>query len=422
MSGPPVPRFLHVIPLALLITTVSSCNKPPPAPPPEPPSVTISYPVVHRVMEWEEYSGYLTSPDTANVVARVSGLIVEATFKEGSLVHQGDILYVIDDRPYKADVSSKQADIEKAQAQLDLALATLHRLDKVRQSKAISETDYDTAKANVEQAQASLAAAKAALDTAQLNLEWTRVTAPINGRVSRQMVQAGNMVSGGNGQSQSTPLTTIVQVDPLYCYVNIPERVAMRFQELAAGNKPQGVGNVRVPCYIQMENETGYPHEGLVDFVDNRVDVNTGTVLVRGVMPNVSGVINPGSFARMRIPGSAPYQALLIPDVAIGTEQNERFVLVVGADNTVQSRRVKPGALFGNLRVIVDGVKAGEAVVVNGLQQARPGAKVKPHEAPIPPGDLEALDKLMPGPGTAPATTQSAATQSAAAPATEPQS
>ncbi len=415
MSGFRPSRFL-CLPLCLLIVAIS-CNKPQAAPPAEPGNVTVTHPVVHRVMEWEDYSGYLTSPDMANVVARVSGLVVEASFREGSLVHQGEVLFVIDDRPFKADVSSKQADVKRGQAQVDLAQATLHRLDKVRETRAISEEDYDTAKANLEQAQATLAAAKAALETSQLNLQWTRVTAPINGRVSRQMVQAGNMVNGGSGQSQSTLLTTIVQVDPLYCYVNIPERVASQFQRIAeVHGKP---GHVDVPCNVQLESETGYPHQGVIDFVDNRVDVNTGTVMIRGVIPNQNGVINAGAFARMRIPGSAAYDAVLIPDAAIGTEQNERFVWVLGAENAVQSRRVKLGALFGALRAITDGLTANDVVVVNGLQMARPGAKVNPQMTTIAPAVLEAIDKAYPttlpavngaavngaGASTAPATT-----------------
>jgi len=415
MSGPRPSRFFLFISLGALFSAAGSCNKQQNAPPPEPPGVTVTRPVQHRVMEWEEYSGYLTSPDTANVAARVSGLIMEASFREGSLVHEGDLLFVIDDRPFKADVNSKQADVSRGQAQLDLATATLRRLDKVRQSKAISEEDYDTAKANQEQAQAILAAAKAALETAQLNLQWTRVTAPINGRVSRQLIQPGNMVNTGGGQGQSNLLTTIVQVDPLYCYVNIPERVGTQFRKLAAFHEKPG--QVHVPCYIQLETETGFPHEAFIDFIDNRVDVNTGTVTIRSVLPNPNGVITPGAFARMRIPASAPYEATLIPDAAIGTEQNERFVLVLGPENTVQARRVKLGALFGSLRSITEGLKPTDTVIVNGLQMARPGAKVKAQPTTIAPAELEAIDKSIPA--TLPAATRPTA---APAPATGSQS
>jgi len=413
MSGPRPSRFFHLIALCLLPVTTGSCNKQQNAQPPEPPSVTASYPVTRQVMDWADYSGFLTSPDMANVVPRVSGLIVDASFREGSLVNKGDILFVIDDRPFKADVNSKQADVTRGQAQVDLTTATLHRMEKVRETKAISEEDYDTAKANLEQAQATLAAAKAALETAKLSLEWTRVTAPINGRVSRQMVQVGNMVNGGGGQSQSTLLTTIVQVDQLYCYVNIPERIATTFQKLAQVHGQPG--HVNVPCYIQLEGETGFPHRGNIDFVDNRVDVNTGTELIRGVMPNPNGVVNAGSFARMRIPGSAAYEAILIPDAAIGTEQSERYVLVLGPQNTVQARRVKLGELFGTMRAITEGVKPTDAVIVVGLQMARPGGKVIPQVVPISQADLEAIDKSIPA-------TLPAATQPATAPATGPQS
>jgi RND family efflux transporter MFP subunit len=362
-----------------------------------PPAVTVSYPLQHEVIQWDDYSGYLSSPDTANVAPRVNGLIVSAPFKEGSLVSKGDVLFIIDDRPFKADLDSKKADVAKAQAQVDVATATLHRMDKVRNTRAISEEDYDNAKANFEQANASLAAANAALETSQLNLDWTRVTAPIAGRVGRQMIEVGNLVIGGGMQGQPTQLTTIVSVDPLYCYINVPERAALRYQDLAAQERRANVANAQVPCFVQIENETNYPHEGVVDFMDNRVDVNTGTVQIRGLIPNPGGLLTPGLFARMRIPGSGRYEALLIPDAAVGTEQNERFVLIVGPDNAVRRQPVKLGAQFGTLRSIIDGLKPGELVIVNGLQHAMPGAKVNPQVAPISAAQLEALESTLPG-------------------------
>jgi RND family efflux transporter MFP subunit len=382
--------------ILLLLTLAQSCYKPPENPPPPPANVTVSYPLEHEVIQWDEYSGYFVSPDMSNVEARVSGLITQALFKEGALVHKGDELFEIDDRPFKADLDSKKADVAKAQAQVDLATATLHRMDKVRNSRAISEEDYDTAQANLEQNKAMLAGAKAALDTAQLNLQWTRVTAPISGRVSRQYVQPGNLVNGGSSQGQATLLTTIVAIDPLYCYINVPERAALRYQEMVAEEKQANVASAHIPCYFQLENETSFPHEGVIDFIDNRIDVNTGTVPIRGVLSNPTGVLTPGLFARMRIPGSGRYKALLIPDVAIGTEQNERFVLVLGLDDVVRSQPVKLGVPFGTLRSIVSGLKPGERVVVNGLQQARPGTKVNPHEAPVSTAELEALAKTLP--------------------------
>lgn len=400
-----------------LIAFAQSCQKPPETQPPPPPNVTVSYPLQHEVIQWDEYSGYFSSPDMSNVEARVSGLITQALFREGSLVHKGDVLFVIDDRPFKADLDSKKADVARAQAQVDLATATLRRMDKVRNTRAISEEDYDTARANLEQNQAALAGANAALETAKLNLQWTRVTAPITGRISRQYVQAGNLVNGGSSQGQATLLTTIVDIDPLYCYINVPARSALRYQELVAEEKQANVANARIPCYFQLENETTFPHEGLIDFIDNRVDVNTGTVQIRGVLTNPTGVLTPGLFTRMRIPGSGRYRALLIPDVAIGTEQNERFVLVLGPDDVVRSQPVKLGAPFGTLRSIVSGVKPGELVIVNGLQSARPGTKVNPREVQIPAAELEALEKTLPG---SPTTQSIPMTDPTTEPAAEP--
>jgi RND family efflux transporter MFP subunit len=383
--------------LAGIVIVAQGCDRRSEARTPPPPAdVTVSYPLLHEVIQWDDYSGYLTSPDMANVAPRVSGLIVAAPFKEGSLVQKDQVLFEIDPRPFQADLDSKKADVAKAQAQVNLTSATLQRMDKVRNTRAISEEDYDTAKANLEQAKAGLAAANAALETSQLNFDWTHVTAPITGRVGRQSVEVGNLVTGG-GQSTATLLTSIVAIDPLYCYINVPERAALRYQELVVLEKHANIANAHIPCFIQLENETIYPHEGVIDFIDNRVDVNTGTVQIRGVIPNPNGVMTPGLFARMRIPGSGRYEALLIPDAAIAAEQNERYVLVVGPDNMVRQQPVKLGVLFGTLRSIVEGLAPGQAVVVNGLQHATPGTKVNPTMAPISPAQLEALENTLPG-------------------------
>jgi RND family efflux transporter MFP subunit len=303
---------------------------------------------------------------------------------------------VIDPRPFQADLNSKKADVARAHSQQDLMTANLRRLDKVRGTKAISEEDYDTAQANLEQAKAAAAAAQAALETSQLNLQWTRVTAPITGRISRQYVQPGNLVTGG-GANQATLFTTIVAVDPLYCYVQVPARAALRYQDLAAQERQANIANAKIPCFIQLENETAFSHNGVIDFIDNQVDVGTGTVQIRGVIANPGGTLSPGLFARMRIPGSGRYRALLIPDAAIGADQDERFVLVVGANDVVERRPVKPGALFGALRSILSGVRPGERVIVEGLQQAKPGAKVAPHEAPVSTASLDELEATAAG-------------------------
>jgi membrane fusion protein, multidrug efflux system len=360
------------------------------APPPSP--VTISLPVEKTVKDWDEYTGHLQSPETANVAARVSGLIVSAPFREGALVKKGDLLFQLDDRPFKADLDSKMGTVTKDDASVNLARADAARSEDLLKKNAVSQQEVDTNEARLQQAIAQLAADKAATETAQLSLDWTKVTAPISGRVSRIYVTVGNQVTGGVGQS--TLLTTIVSVDPMYCYVPIPERAFLRYQEFAEKEKHSTLREAKIPCYIQLENETTFPHAGFIDFIDNSLDVNTGTIQLRGIFPNPDGNLTPGVFARMRINRSNPYQTLLVPDVAIGTEQNERFLLVVDKDNTVVSKPVKLGTLFGSLRSITSGLQPGERVIVNGLQQAVPGSKVDPKEAPISADALHEVDTL----------------------------
>ena len=340
--------------------------------------------------DWDEYTGHLVSPETANIAARISGIIEEASFKEGALVKKGDVLFVIDDRPFKADFDNKRANVAKDEAQVALTQAQLSRSDDLLKKKAVSQQDFDTSKASFDQARAQLAADQAAADTAQLNLDWTRVTAPIAGRVSKIYVTVGNLVNGGAGQA--TLLTTIVSVDPMYCYVSVPERSFLKYQAYAERSTGKGVREAKIPCFVQLENEKNFPHEGTIDFIDNSLDVNTGTIQLRGVFPNPNGTLTPGVFARMRITGSGPYKTLLVPDIAVGAQQNERYLMVVEKDNTVGVRNVELGALFGSLRSITEGLKPDERVIVNGLQLVRPGGKATPQEAPISPEALAALD------------------------------
>jgi multidrug efflux system membrane fusion protein len=228
------------------------------------------------------------------------------------------------------------------------------------------------------------------------------VTAPISGRVGRINVTVGNLINGGAGQA--TLLTSVVSVDPMYCYVPVPERAFLKYQTYAARAKQAGVRDAKIPCYVRLENETTFPHAGIIDFIDNTLDTGTGTILLRGVIPNPDGALTPGLFASMRINGSGPYQTLLVPDMAIGTQQNERYLLVVGPDNVVASRRIKLGLLFGKLRSVVEGLKPHDRVVINGLQMAIPGMKVDPKEEPIPDEDVRALDAASSGSTSGPQT------------------
>jgi RND family efflux transporter MFP subunit len=381
------------------------------APDSPPPDVSVAHPVQKEVIEWDTYAGYLEAPEAANVAARVSGLIVQMPFAEGSIVKRGDLLAVIDDRPFKADLDAKIADEQNAEAALAIADVNFNRLPGLRATGAVSQQDFDNAKANVDQAKAFVASKKAAEESSRLNLEWCRVLSPIDGRASNKLVTVGNLVNGGDGQA--TLLTTVQSVNPVYCYVDVDEQSVLKYQKLAQERKLASARDGKVPCYVQLSNETGFPHEGFIDFVDNHVDPTTGTQRVRAVLQNKSGQLLPGLFARLSVPGSGRYQALLVPDTAIGTDQNQHNVLVVDKDNVVAARPVELGALFGGMRSIVSGLSADDLVIVNGQMHARPGATVSPTEVPI---KLDAQAFSDPGSDVA-RTIPSTESSSAAAPA-----
>jgi RND family efflux transporter MFP subunit len=367
---------------------------PPPAPPP--PAATVAHPLEKEVVEWDTFSGHLQSPEMANVAARVSGLVMQMPFTEGAIVKRGELLAVIDDRPFKADLDAKLADKQRAESTLALAKITHDRMIVLKKKNAVAEQDFDNSKAACDQAAAVLAGAKAAVATAQLNLEWCRVLAPIEGRVSDKLVTVGNLVTGGAGPAPATLLTTVTSVDPMYCYVDVDEHSILKYQKLAAERKLLSVREGKLPCYVGLENESGFPHEGFVDFMDNHIDPTTGTMRVRAVLPNKSGKLIPGYYARLRVPGSGRYRTLLLPDQAIGSDQNQHNVLVLDKDNNVQVRVVKLGALFGGLRAILSGITAEDRVVINGQMHARPGAKVQPKEEII-----KADEGAFSDPGTA---------------------
>jgi membrane fusion protein, multidrug efflux system len=368
--------------VALAAFGLAGCGgKPPQAAAPPPAAVTVSHPLKKEVIEWDIYTGHLEAPQSANVAARVSGLIMEMPFAEGSIVKTGDLLAVIDDRPFKADLDSKTADEEKAEAQKAIAVVTAERLVGLRAQNAVAQQDVDNAKATVDQANAAVNSAKAAVITSQLNLEWCKVKSPIDGRVSDKLVTVGNLVNGGAGQA--TLLTTVQSVTPVYCYVDVDEHSVLKYQKLAEQRKLSSVRDGKVPCYVQLGNETGFPHQGTIDFEDNHVDPTTGTQHVRGVFENKSGLLTPGFFARLSVPGSGRYQAILVPDTAIGNDQSEKNLMVVDKDNKVVARPVEVGALFGKLRAITSGITPDDLIITNGLMHVRPGAAVAPKEEPI---------------------------------------
>jgi multidrug efflux system membrane fusion protein len=284
------------------------------------------------------------------------------------------MLFTIDPRPYQAEYDRAEAEHQRAESQADLAKNDAERAKRLIATKAISEEDFDTKTRTYASALAALKAAHAAVDSAKLNLEFTEVRSPIDGRTSRAEVTAGNLVSGGAG---ATLLTTVVSQDPLYCYVDVDERSILKYIQLRREGKRESALDKPIPVEMALADETGYPHKGFTDFVDNKIDPTTGTLHCRGVFPNPERALGPGFFARMRIPGSGKYQALLIPDRALGSDQSQKFAYVVNAEKKVEYRQVKIGPLIDGLRVVKEGLKPGEQIIVEGLLRVRPGIAVE---------------------------------------------
>jgi RND family efflux transporter MFP subunit len=344
--------------------------------PPPAAQVSVAAAVEREVREWDEFSGRLEAVETVEVRSRVSGVVNGVHFQAGREAKRGELLFTIDPRPFQAELARAEAELARAITRSDLARTELARAEKLLSAKAISQQEYDERVSGNREGDASIRAARAAVDVAKLNLEFTRVTAAISGRLSRAEVTPGNWVNGGN--VGATLLTTIVSVDPIYAYFEGDEQVYLKYQDLAAAGQRASSRESRNPILMGLANEDGFPHRGHMDFVDNRLDPKTGTIRVRAVFDNKDRRLTPGLFARLRLVGSGTYKAVLVTDRAIGTDQNQKFVFAVGADNMLQYRPVKLGALIDGMRVIKEGLKPGEVIVVNGLQRVRPGMPVTP--------------------------------------------
>jgi RND family efflux transporter MFP subunit len=333
------------------------------------PQVTVAAALSRKVTDFDEFTGRFEAVERVEVRPRVSGYIASVNFTDGSEVKKGDVLFVIDPRPYVAERDKAKAQLNQALSQLTLARSERDRATKLLGQHAISQEEFDTRSSGLEQGQANVEAARAALDAAALNVEFTRVTAPIAGRISRALVTSGNFVA--NGQ---TLLTTLVSLDPIYVSFDGDEQAYLRFIKHAR-DAVKG-GTERNPVEVGLANESDYPHRGAMVFVDNALDPATGTIRSRALLENHDRIFTPGLFARVRLMGSAPHQAVLINDSAIGTDQTVRYVLVVGADSKVTYRPVQLGPVIDGLREVQSGLAAGETIVVNGLQRVRPGAQV----------------------------------------------
>jgi len=339
---------------------------------PPAPQVTVAAAISRRVTESDDFTGRFEAVERVEIRPRVSGYISSVNFKEGSEVRKGDVLFVIDPRPYQAERDKAAAGLAQARSQLVLARSERERATKLLSQHALSQEEYDTRTAGSEQAQANVAAAQAALDAAALNLEFTRVTAPISGRISRALVTSGNFVT--NGQ---TPLTTLVSLDPIYVSFDGDEQEYLKYIRLAR-DASANAHEARSPVQVGLANENGFPHQGVMVFVDNALDPTTGTIRSRALLDNHDRQFTPGLFARIKLLGSAQHDAVLVNDSAVGTDQTVRYVLVVDKSNKVEYRPVQLGPVVDGLRVVQSGLSPGETIVVNGLQRVRPGAQVQP--------------------------------------------
>ncbi len=379
----------------LLAISIAACKRQPPPPSPPPAAVTVAKPIVREVVEWDDYSGRLEAVETVEVRARVSGYIESADFVEGSLVKAGDLLFVIDPRPFEVELARAEAELTRAKASHSYASHLYGQVDRAFRNQAASENEREDARRGMLEAEAAVAAGESAVRGAKLDLEWSRVSAPISGRVSRKIVTPGNLITGGAGQASL--LTTITSVDPIYCYVDADEQSVLKYQRMAEAGTRRSARRTRIPVYLRLADETGFPHAGTLDFVDNRLSPTTGTVRARGVFPNPDGWMLPGYFGLVRVPGSGRYEAILVPDAAVTSDLDQRRLLVVNADNVVETRPVELGALFGKYRAIKSGIGPADRVIINGLMHARPGATVAPQETTLSPDDVSLGSPGTPG-------------------------
>jgi RND family efflux transporter MFP subunit len=338
------------------------------------------------VKDWDEFTGRLQAVETVEIRPRVSGYIDLVAFTEGKVVKRGDLLFVIDPRPYKADRDRAAADLKRFRTTLDLAKIEQQRVQRLKDSGAVSQEEVDERESTVAQAEANVSGAAAALESAELNMTFTRVTSPIDGRVSRAEVTRGNLVTGGN--NGGTFLTSVVSMDPIYLYFEGDEATYLRYVALArAGERPSS-RDAPNPVHVGLANEEGFPHEGKMDFVDNQVNGQTGTIRARAVLENKDGLYIPGLFARVQLLGSGEYTAVLIDDRAVNTDQSQKYVFLLGAGNKIEYRRVKLGRVIEGLRIVREGLKPGDVIVVNGAQRVHPGIVVSPQTVTMQ-GDAE---------------------------------
>jgi len=402
--------FRNFVSIALVsFTVLTGCNREKAGPPPvqAPPEVTVARAIARDITEWDEYVGRLAAIDDVEIRARVSGYLEKSHFKDGQLVEVGELLFTIDPRPYQAQVDRADARLSQAKASLALATTNLKRAETLLKTNAIAAEEVDIRRGNEQAAAAEVQAAEAELAAVSLDLEFTKVTAPVAGRISRDLVTPGNLVTGGSGGA--TLLTTIRSLDPIHFYFEADESAFLKYQRLdQEGKRPSSRGTPN-PVELGLADEDGFPHKGSMDFVENAMDRDTSTIQGRAIFDNPDSTLIPGLFARIRLRGSVLDGAVQIPDRAIGRDQSENFVWVIDDNNVASRRGIETGPIIDGLRVVRNGLKAGERIVINGLQRIRPGITVAPGEDTIAPtGEASVAAEIDAGAGAEPGATDNA--------------
>jgi RND family efflux transporter MFP subunit len=342
----------------------------PPAPP-----VTVANPVYKRIVEWDEYPGQFRPVDAIEVRARVSGYLEQIHFTDGQVVKQGDLLFTIEKRPFEIALESARAQLAEATAQLSLANRNLKRYEKMREGNIVGESDYDDRVEAVSAGKAAVAAAQADVEQAELDLGYTEIRAPVTGRISRHEVSAGNLITGGYS-GDVTLLTTIVSLDPIYFEFDVSEANFLAYQRAAERGVMPSMRDNKIGVFAKLPDEDEWKHEGTLEFLDNQVNETSGTIRARATFANPNGTFTPGQFGHIRVPGSEPYEAILLPETAIVTDQSQKIALVVAEDGTVGVKILRVGPHYNGMRIIREGLAPDDKVVINGLLRARPGSKV----------------------------------------------
>src|ERR1700738_916153 len=375
------PRLMLAIGLATFAGLNAGCSSSAQPKAPAPVEVSVAQVICKQIGDRDEFTGRLEAVNAVEVRPRVSGYLQSVHFKEGAIVRQGDLLFQIDPRPFQAEVYRLKGDLSQAKAQRSRAQSDFERAERLHNNDGMSAEEYDRRAAVRSEAEARIASTEAALRGAELNLEFTRVTAPISGRVGRAEITAGNLVEGGAGQSK--PLTSLVSLDPIYVYFDVDEQTYLKYAHFTQSH---GSHELHGSALLGLADEDGFPHTGLVSFVDNQVSSSTGTIRLRATFANKNLALTPGLFARIRLQGGGTQSGCLAKDEAIVTDLNQKYVFVLGENNSLVYRPVKLGPMTDGLRVVRDGLHQGDVIVVTGLQRARPGAVVTPRKVSMTAG------------------------------------